>query len=96
MRLLRFLQMHRMAIGVRLTVTRRHPAASRRLYRMSMSMSKVRTAVRFFPEGAGPLWARAVTRGHAPLYEESWTMVYECDLLGGRISVLAPTTRTRP
>ena len=37
-----------------------------------MSMSRVRTAVRFFPEGAEPLWARAVTRGHAPLYEESW------------------------
>ena len=42
---------------------------------MSMSMSRVRTAVRFFPEGAGPLWARAVTRGHAPLYEGSWTMM---------------------
>ena len=42
-------------------------------YRMSMSTvgSRVRTAVRFFPEGAGPLWARAVTRGHAPLYVTS-------------------------
>ena len=45
------------------------------LHAMSMSMSNVRTAVRFFPEGAGPLWARAVTRGHAPLYEESWTLI---------------------
>ena len=42
---------------------------------LSMSMSRVRTAVRFFPEGAEPLWARAVTRGHAPLYEESWTLI---------------------
>ena len=40
-----------------------------------MSMSSLRTAVRFFLEGAGPLWARAVTRGHAPLYEESWTLM---------------------
>ena len=28
-----------------------------------------------FPGGAEPLWARAVTRGHAPLYEESWTLM---------------------
>ena len=40
-----------------------------------VSMSKVRTAVRFFPEGVEPLWARAVTRGHAPLYEESWALI---------------------
>ena len=42
------------------------------MYTGCMSMSRWRTAVRLFPWGQAPR-ARAVTRGHVPLYEDAWT-----------------------